>query len=138
MEINERIKILRNSLSLSQEEFGKRLGLSKSGISNIESQTRGVREAHILLISSSFGVSERWLRTGEGNMFKDALQDDFKDYFDIPESIPGSAFDEFSSDDIRAATKIVNDLAKLNNLGKSKAADQVELLTKIPEYKKEN
>lgn len=63
--INERIKELRQSLHMSQEEFGKTIGLSKSGISNIESGVRSVRDAHIKLICTSFNVSESWLRTGK-------------------------------------------------------------------------
>lgn len=63
--INERIKELRQNLHMSQEEFGKTIGLSKSGISNIESGARSVREAHIKLICSSFKVSANWLRTGK-------------------------------------------------------------------------
>lgn len=63
--INERIKALRQSLHMSQEEFGKTIGLSKSGISNIESGARSVRDAHIKLICSSFNVGENWLRTGK-------------------------------------------------------------------------
>lgn len=63
--INERIKELRQNLHMPQEEFGKAIGLSKSGISNIENGTRSVRDAHIKLICSSFNVSETWLRTGK-------------------------------------------------------------------------
>lgn len=63
--INERIKELRLKLGMSQEEFGNRIGLSKSGISNIENGTRGVRERHIKLICSMFNVSEVWLKTGK-------------------------------------------------------------------------
>lgn len=68
-EINERIKVLRNSLKLNQENFGKAIGLSKSGISNIENGTRNVTGKHIKLISNEFNVSEEWLRDGVGEMF---------------------------------------------------------------------
>ena len=40
MTINDRVKEVRKNLSLSQEEFGNKIGLSKSGISNIENGTR--------------------------------------------------------------------------------------------------
>ena len=62
--VNERIKELRLKLGMNQEEFGESIGLSKSGISNIESGLRGVRERHIKLIANVFNVSEEWLRTG--------------------------------------------------------------------------
>lgn len=64
-EIKDRITQLRKQLSLSQENFGKQIGLSKSGISNIENGTRTISDTHIKIICSTFGVSETWLRTGE-------------------------------------------------------------------------
>lgn len=50
---------------MSQEAFGKRIGLSKSGISNIENGTRTISDTHIKIICSTFGISEEWLRTGK-------------------------------------------------------------------------
>lgn len=71
--MNDRIKYLRSQiLKLSQEEFGEKIGLSKSGISNIETGFRNVTEQHIKLICSEFNVSEHWLRTGHGDPFKQA------------------------------------------------------------------
>lgn len=67
--VRSRVKELREYLNLSQESFGSSIGLSKSGISNIESGLRNVTEKHILLIKGAFNVNEEWLRTGEGSMF---------------------------------------------------------------------
>lgn len=62
--INERVKEVRKNLNLSQEEFGNRIGLSKSGISNIEKGIRNVTSKHVKLISTIFGIDELWLTTG--------------------------------------------------------------------------
>ena len=70
MDINERFKELRKAFGLSQEELGNKIGLSKSGISNIESGTRNVTDKHIKLICSEFPINEDWLRTGAGEMRK--------------------------------------------------------------------
>lgn len=75
MEIHDRIKDLRKKyLHLSQSEFGKKLGVSRDVISNIE-QGRLARPEHkeplYKLISNQFNVNEEWLRTGEGEMFKE-------------------------------------------------------------------
>lgn len=51
-------------MHLSQEEFGNRIGLSKSGISNIEKGTRNVTSKHVKLICTIFNVNELWLTTG--------------------------------------------------------------------------
>lgn len=69
MSLNKRIKSLREALNLSQEAFGKEIGLVKSSISNIENGSRSVTEKHIKLISTCFNVSEDWIRTGNGAMF---------------------------------------------------------------------
>lgn len=63
-QVNSRIKELRTRLKLTQEEFGEKIGLSKSGISNIENGTRNVSSRHIKLICNVFNVNESWLTTG--------------------------------------------------------------------------
>lgn len=64
--MNNRIKITRKALDLSQEAFGERLGITGSGLSNIESGKRNVTEQMILAICREFNVNEEWLRTGDG------------------------------------------------------------------------
>lgn len=67
--MNERIKELRKAMGKSQEEFGKILGITKSGVSEIESGRRNVTERHIIMLKNSENVNEEWLRTGKGEMF---------------------------------------------------------------------
>lgn len=76
--MNIRIKKLRKELDLSQEEFGKLLGLSKSGVSEIEAGRRNVTEQHIFMLKNykEKPISEKWLRTGEGEMFLPETRDD--------------------------------------------------------------
>lgn len=66
--MNERIKELRKCLKLSQEEFGKLLGITKSGVSDIESGRRNVTDQHIIMLKTH-NVNEQWLRNGTGTMF---------------------------------------------------------------------
>ena len=75
--MNERLKAIRKSLSLSQESFGKKLGVTGAGISKIESGDRGITEQMILSICREFNVREEWLRTGCGEMFLDFTEDEF-------------------------------------------------------------
>lgn len=65
----EQLKALRKSVNLSQEEFGKRLGVGKSAISYLESGRSNLTDQMIILICKEFNVNEDWLRTGEGEMF---------------------------------------------------------------------
>ena len=67
--MNERLKLLRRELQLNQTEFGNRLGLKQSAVANYENGTRQPLDTVITSICREFGVSEQWLRTGEGKMF---------------------------------------------------------------------
>lgn len=68
--MNERIKELRKTLSLTMEELGEKLGVTRSAISNIESGKRGITEQMVLAICREFEVNENWLRNGAGEMFQ--------------------------------------------------------------------
>jgi transcriptional regulator with XRE-family HTH domain len=72
--VNERIKELRNLLDLSQEKFGTKLGVTKAAISRMEKGVYNITDTMIRIMCSEFGVNEEWLRSGEGEMFK---EDDF-------------------------------------------------------------
>lgn len=69
--MNERFKELRKSLGLTQSEFGKILGLSTSGVSEIEAGRRKVTEQHLIMLSNYKKkiINIEWLRTGDGEMF---------------------------------------------------------------------
>ena len=76
MTIGERIKELRKSLGLTLEEFGKKLGVGKSAISNIENGSRNLTDQMALSICREFNVREEWLRYGTGDMFEPAALDE--------------------------------------------------------------
>ena len=81
--MNERIIELRKSLNLSQTDFGKQIGISKSSISDIEIGRISISERTIISICSKFNVNEEWLKTGNGNMFLeyDKKHDEFFSVF---------------------------------------------------------
>ncbi len=69
MATSERIRALRKEqLHLTQEAFGKPLGLSRANIANIEAGRITVTDRVIASVCKEFGVSEKWLKTGEGEM----------------------------------------------------------------------
>lgn len=72
--MNDRIKKLRKEMNLSQEKFGELLGITKSGVSDIESGRRKVTDQHVIMLANN-GVSEEWLRTGNGDMFVPGIKD---------------------------------------------------------------
>ena len=69
MTIGERIRSIRLSQDLTQEVFGERIGLKKNSVSQIESGKANPSEQTFRSICREFGVSEDWLRTGEGDPF---------------------------------------------------------------------
>lgn len=70
--MNERIEELRKAMGLTLKDFGQAIGLSTSGLSEITHGRSNVTERVIKLILSAFPqVSESWLRTGDGSMYKD-------------------------------------------------------------------
>ena len=75
MSINQRIRILRKELGLSQGDFGKRIGLKQGAVSKIEQEGSTVIDQNIRLICTTFGVSERWLREGTGDMLAQTRDD---------------------------------------------------------------
>ena len=74
--MNERIKSLRESLGLSMEKFGARIGLTRSAISKIESGSKPSDQT-IISICREFNVNEEWLRNDKGDMFLDFTEDEF-------------------------------------------------------------
>ena len=68
--MKERIREVREHFGLSMEKFGARIGIGKTSISLLESGKNNPSVQTVALICREFGVSERWLRTGEGEMFE--------------------------------------------------------------------
>ena len=85
--INQRVKGIRLALRMSQEDFGKAIGLSKSGISNIESGTRELRDIYQQAICNVFSVNSTYLRTGKGQMFLAASAASYDAFIDYLKSI---------------------------------------------------
>ena len=69
MTISKRIRHVRQTLNMSQVEFAKSIYISNGYIAELECEHRKVNDRIIHLISLTFGVNEKWLRTGDGDMF---------------------------------------------------------------------
>lgn len=69
MEQSQRVKAVRKELGMTLDAFGKRVGVTKTAISNIENGARCLTDQMLLSICREFGVNETWLRTGAGEPF---------------------------------------------------------------------
>lgn len=67
--MNERIKYLRKTLDLTQQEFSDRIGIKRGAVANYEVGRNDPTDSVVSLICREFGVSEQWLRYGTGEMF---------------------------------------------------------------------
>ena len=66
MNSNDRLKFIREQLNLTQEKFGKGLGLSRLNITNLESGKVKISTLHALAIEYIHGINKDWLLSGEG------------------------------------------------------------------------
>lgn len=75
-EIGKRIEQVRRRLDMSMEEFGNRIGISRASVSRLERGINNPAQRTIMLIAEKFGISERWLRNGIGEMIAPAPSTD--------------------------------------------------------------
>lgn len=66
--MKDRIKQIRKSHDLTQQEFAERLGTPRSNIANYEKGNRTPSDGIITYMCKEFGISEDWLRYGTGQM----------------------------------------------------------------------
>lgn len=69
------IKLLRKEEDINQKECAKRLLVSQSYLSGVESGSVKPTSKLIRLIALEFGVREDWLLTGEGEVYDDYHED---------------------------------------------------------------
>ena len=61
-------------MKLSQREFGEKIGVSRDVISNIEYGRVQPKPLLIKHICDLYSVNEKWLMTGEGEMFNEKMR----------------------------------------------------------------
>lgn len=67
--IGQRFKNIRNKLSLSQEEFGRKIGLSKSGVSAVENDRTFVSVEILRTLFFDYNINLNYLICDSGEMF---------------------------------------------------------------------
>ena len=67
--MKERLKKLRKNLDLTQQAFADKIGMKQNTIAQYEMGRTTPSDAIVFSIWREFGVNERWLRNGEGEMF---------------------------------------------------------------------
>lgn len=118
--MNERMKELRKAMNLSQEKFGELLGITKSGVSDIESGRRKVTDQHVIMLGTN-GVNEEWLRTGKGSMFIPKSKDE--EIAEMLADIQKPGEDSFKH-------RLISALAKLDSDGWDNLEKLIDMISK--------
>lgn len=87
--MNDRIKLLRKTLGLSQRDFGIKLGITDASVSRLEKGDRNPSEQTIKSICREFSVNYAWLMEGLGDMFSA-----------LPETLLDEVAEEYELDDL--------------------------------------
>lgn len=78
--IKDRIKELRQSLSMTQQEFAGRLGIKRNTIAKYETGLNNPTDAVLSLICKTWNINSEWLKTGNGEMYIDNPDDVIGEY----------------------------------------------------------
>ena len=115
--MNNRIKLIRSELGLTQDEFAARIGIGKSSVSLLESGRNNPSSQTVQLICQQFGVRKDWLLYGSGPMKPPTAEDDAI----IDEVLAGD--DEFVKAVIRGIAKTPGGWEKMRDVFNAIAAE---------------
>lgn len=131
--MDKRLKELRKQLGLTQQEFAERLGIKRNAVTNYEVGRNEPADMVISLICREFNVSERWLRTGEGEPFIKKTRSE--EIFEYVERIRGvndnfkaqfaAALTALEEEDWKIILDVVNDIKEKSLAEKRKAEPKV-------------
>jgi transcriptional regulator with XRE-family HTH domain len=74
--MHERIQAILSAKNIKKVEFAKKLNISQPFASELCSGAKSPSDRTIADICREFDVSETWLRTGEGEMFRELSKDE--------------------------------------------------------------
>ena len=117
MNFGKNVKEIRESKGLSQRELGELLGVKQQTIAQYEALINAPKSVTVDKIAKALGVTFRDLTNTHSSI-------DYEEFA----LVMGLTSNE---------GKVLNHFDKLNRIGQEKALEQVEMLTKIPEYRKE-
>ena len=103
-----RVRQVRKQKSMTLEQFGEKVGVTKQTISRIENGINSLTEQMILSICREFGVNENWLRNDEGKMFVEVPAED--EYF--------KAVTQISKSNDKLAMQAIIEYWKLDDVSK--------------------
>ena len=67
--INERLKMVRQTLNLTQKIFARSVFISTSFYTLIETGNRKIKDSFLDSVCKIYNVNKNWLKTGQGSIF---------------------------------------------------------------------
>lgn len=146
MEIGEKIRKERIDIGLTQQELGDRLGVSQAMIGQYENGTRKPKLETLAKIADALKIPLNYLLTDQEITVEILKADGTTDVIGSgwgavrkAEKEMSEKIEYFTSNAPTGRYKnLLIRFNKLNLSGQNEAIKQVELLTKIPEYRKDN
>lgn len=129
MTTGERIRHFRKQiLKMTQEDFARKINISRSNLGNIEVGTIGLTDRVATDICNAFSVSEVWLRSGEGEIYRESestLFSAFVRQYDLSDKEQQAAryLLSLSSEDRQQILRVVEGLARAMQDDDSKKAE---------------
>ena len=120
-DIKDRIKLARTTLGKTQAEFAQAINRTQSLFARYENGTNNINDRTIADICRVFSINEKWLRTGEGPMFKQQSDIDNQLAAEVAKLIQSE--DEFTK-------KLIHAYLSLPDDAKDKVRDFVTALMK--------
>ena len=117
--MKERLRRLRKTLDLTQQEFADKLKVPRNTIGGYEVGKSNPSDAAVNNICNIFNVNEEWLRTGNGEMFIELTRDEQIEHF---------VGDALKSEDDSFKKKFISMLAALDESDWEVLQKMVELL----------
>ncbi len=144
MDIGQKIKKIRKEKNITQRELGERMGVSQQQIAQYENGKLKPKLETICRIADALEISHNTLFNAMDPHEKGVLLK--YDLIELVKNLNIEVTDITDSNSIiNAVEETANKKRKyiklydfLNSPGQDKAIEQVELLTKIPEYQKKN
>jgi transcriptional regulator with XRE-family HTH domain len=108
MTVNDRIRQVRKALNLSQAQFARAIFISNGYIAELECGHKKANDRITHFISVTFGVSETWLKTGEGDMFYKSPDEKLRRMISLFNELP-SKFQDCAIAQLEALLKVTGE-----------------------------
>lgn len=118
--MNERIKMVRNTLSLTQQEFADKIKVKRNTVATYEMGRSTPSDSAIALICNEFNVNEDWLRYGTGEMFRPISKSD---------QIADMISDVMKSDEKDFKQRLISALSRLDDNGWENLENLIDMIS---------